>query len=62
MQLRKTPTCESFDPITKTTTIATIAKTSKSYVMEKTPTFESSNLATKITSTTTNIMQVGIMQ
>jgi hypothetical protein len=37
MQLRKTPTCESFDPITKTTTIATKAKTSKSYVMEKNP-------------------------
>jgi len=46
MQLRKTPTCESFDPITKTI-IATKAKTNKSYVMEK---------------TTTNIMQVGIMQ
>lgn len=36
MQLRKTPFCESFDPITKTTTIATKAKTSKSYVMKKT--------------------------
>jgi len=43
MQLRKTPTCESFDLVTKTTIIATKAKTNKSYVMEK---------------TTTNIMQV----
>jgi hypothetical protein len=37
MRLKKTPTCESFDPITKTTTIATKTKTSKSYVMEKNP-------------------------
>jgi hypothetical protein len=55
MQLRKTPTCESFDHITKTTT-------NKSYVMKKTPTCESSNLATKTIVTTTNIMQVRIMQ
>ncbi len=60
--MEDTPIHQSLDIVTKNTTIATKPQQVRAMQWRKTSSCESSNLVTKTTLTTTNIMQVGIMQ